>query len=173
MTKQQILDKISAVKASIASYTAAKSSYEREIAVSNASLSACKLKTCRTNRQKEIDQWQALINAEVAKIASANDELKSLNASLAAANESEVKLADKGISSSALELKATGEAQAAVKSAEITAQAQAAAITADSGASSNRKTAITAGIVIGVLVVAVIVGLTVAKKMKKKKGAKK
>lgn len=156
MTTAEITAQIAAKNASIAAYLQKKANLESERAVSQSSYNNCSgigKKKCQENRQKEINQWQAQIDATATTISQLQGELNALKDTLKAANKAELELAEKGQSQAALEIVATGQAEAIKSAAKIEAQAKADVITTEAPESSKRKTIITMAVVIGVLIV--------------------
>lgn len=170
MTSKEIQAQIAEVTGSITAYNAKRANLVAEQNVSIASRDQSgKSKSYRAARQTEVNAWQSQIDEVDRTLGDLKSRLSSLNASLTAANEAEVALAKKGISQASVEILATGQADAIKRTAEVTSAAQAEAITKDAGASSNRKTMITAVVVVGLLIVFAVVGFALAKKMKKNK----
>lgn len=127
---------------------------------------------CNAERNRKFDvatSYQNQANAKRAEAARIDQDIAALNAQIVALGEAEKELARQGTSSSALETIAMGQAQAAVTTAQITSEAQARSIDAETD---KNKVYMYIGIaVLGVTLIGL--AIYVVKKIKKKKSKNK
>lgn len=123
----------------------------------------------RSRKYNVSDSYKSQANAKRAEAARIDQDIAALNSQIISLGEAEKELARQGKTSSALETIAMGQAQAAVTTAQITSEAQARSIDAETD---KNKVYMYIGIaVLGVTLIGL--AIYVAKKIKKKKSKNK
>lgn len=123
----------------------------------------------RSRKYNLSDSYKATAAAKRNEAARIDQDIAALNSQIVALGQAEQELARQGTSSSALETIAMGQAQAAVTTAQITSEAQARSIDAETD---RNKVYMYIGIaVLGVTLIGL--AIYVAKKIKKKKSKNK